>query len=243
MAPLGRTVAGRTSPFESKQLRHADFLSRMPVTFAISFSVPSMANGYWLGKSMRGRVSDPSIHTTLIYVLSPNALISTSTPAADQASISAFQLSAAYGSRISSQALVRASDSPNCSRALLVHVRRPAAHSTYFSSSAAESDGNLRACTFRGSTISPGRLIENAIVKLFNRCEFFLFNPMHSLYPSGLPGRKISCRTGLRSAPAGVIDPTPHSLRNNLCYRNRRPRVCAPLRDRQTAKPFSIATV
>ena len=48
------TVAGRTSPFESKSCVMPTFLPRIPVTLAISFSVPSLArrssnDGYWLG--------------------------------------------------------------------------------------------------------------------------------------------------------------------------------------------------
>src|SRR5271166_3824198 len=40
--PACNTVAGRTSPFESKSCVMPTFLPRIPVTLAISFSVPSM---------------------------------------------------------------------------------------------------------------------------------------------------------------------------------------------------------
>src|SRR5260370_26958080 len=52
-APACSTVAGCTSPFESKSCVIPTFFPRIPVTFAISFSVPSLARRssrrrYWL---------------------------------------------------------------------------------------------------------------------------------------------------------------------------------------------------
>src|SRR5271167_2645469 len=41
--PAFKTVAGRTSPFESKSCVMPTFLPRIPTTLAISFSVPSLA--------------------------------------------------------------------------------------------------------------------------------------------------------------------------------------------------------
>ena len=41
--PACNTVAGRTSPFESKSCVMPTFLPRIPATFAISFSIPSLA--------------------------------------------------------------------------------------------------------------------------------------------------------------------------------------------------------
>src|ERR1019366_10762334 len=44
--PACNTVAGRTSPFESKSCVIPTFLPRIPATFAISFSIPSLARRY-----------------------------------------------------------------------------------------------------------------------------------------------------------------------------------------------------
>src|SRR5271155_561857 len=57
--PACNTVAGRTSPFESKSCVIPTFFPRIPVTLAISFSIPSVArcSGYWLGAYDRSRWS------------------------------------------------------------------------------------------------------------------------------------------------------------------------------------------
>src|SRR5579863_4250040 len=46
--PACSTVAGCTSPLSSKSCVMPIFFPRIPATFAISFSVPSLASGYWL---------------------------------------------------------------------------------------------------------------------------------------------------------------------------------------------------
>ncbi len=44
--PACNTVAGRTSPFESKSCVMPTFLPKIPVTLAISFSIPSVARRF-----------------------------------------------------------------------------------------------------------------------------------------------------------------------------------------------------
>src|SRR5579862_8200887 len=73
--PACSTVAGRTSPFESNSCVMPTFFPRIPATFAISFSIPSVASGYWLGSTSRSCVlGPPTANDQRLFMFLPEGL-------------------------------------------------------------------------------------------------------------------------------------------------------------------------
>src|SRR5580658_1619960 len=172
--PACRTVAGRTSPFESKSCVMPTFLPRIPVTLAISFSVPSMARqifrGYWLGspRSLPGVVAEPrsaetghSPVTTRLLMLFPERL---NLHIHSRRQVELHQRIDRLLRRLEDieQALVGAD--LKCFPRFLVHVRRTQHAIFVLHRGQRNRPGNLRAGTFRRLNDFACRLIENAIV-------------------------------------------------------------------------------
>src|SRR5215831_16105930 len=74
--PACSTVTGRTSPFESNNCVIPTFLPKIPATFvAISFSIPSVACGYWLVSSYaRVRTAASAVQRACLLMLFPERL-------------------------------------------------------------------------------------------------------------------------------------------------------------------------
>src|SRR5579864_1712005 len=197
--PACSTVTGRTSPFESNSCVMPTFLPRIPATFvAISFSIPSMARGYWLvsyfarellrscGNGRLGRSARVSARLLMLFSERLNLHIHT------RRQIEFHQRVHRLLRRLENveQPLVR----PNLKLLprLLVHVRRTQHAVLVLHRGQRNRPSNLCPGTSSGFHNLARRLVKDAVVVRLqpDANSFFSNHSFISLTPPGISGRK-----------------------------------------------------